>query len=387
MKPKVRRMSYWIMLLVVTGMFAAMLFICPDGIGEGIHNGLTLCATVILPSMFPFMVLSAFLVKSGLALRIGRVLEKPTRLLFGLPGCAATAILMSMIGGYPVGAKAVSELKESGELTESQCSRMFCFCVNAGPAFLIFAVGANMLGSVQIGVILYVSQLIASLLIGIGSRFVLKEKGEAKAPPCQVRKRQSAIDAFVNAVADTAKSMLTVCAFVALFAALLGGFSRLGVTEQVGLILQNVFQTLHLPGELARAVLPSLLEVTSGCAAAASATGAAIVFISAAAGWSGLSVHFQVLSLGLRHHVSKSAFWLGRAMAAALAAAITALLLHCFPVELPTMAIETSTVPTALSSSAPASIFLLLFSAAMVLVSPQNALEFEHVRAIIKKNR
>lgn len=188
-------------------------------------------------------------------------------------------------------------------------------------------------------------------------------------------------------MADTAKSMLTVCAFVALFAALLGGLSRLGITGQVGLFLQNFFQTLHLPGELARAVLPSLLEVTSGCAAAASATGAAIVFISAAAGWSGLSVHFQVLSLGLRHHVSKSAFWLGRAVAAALAAAVTALLLQCFPVELETMVIETSTVPTALSSSAPASIFLLVFSAAMVLVSPQNALEFEHVRAIMKKNR
>ena len=45
-------MSYWIMLLVVTGMFAAMLFICPDGIGEGIHNGLTLCATVIYRPCF-----------------------------------------------------------------------------------------------------------------------------------------------------------------------------------------------------------------------------------------------------------------------------------------------------------------------------------------------
>ncbi len=187
------------------------------------------------------------------------MLGKPTRLLFGLPGCAATAILMSMIGGYPVGAKAVSELKESGELTESQCSRMFCFCVNAGPAFLIFAVGSNMLGSVQVGVILYASQLIASLLIGIGSRFFLKEKREAKTPPCTAPKRQSAIDAFVNAVADTAKSMLTVCAFVALFAALLGGLSRLGITGQVGLLLQNFFQTLHLPGELARAVLPSFL--------------------------------------------------------------------------------------------------------------------------------
>ncbi len=373
------------LLLAAAGMFAAMLFACPDGVGEGIHNGLTLCATVILPSMFPFMVLSAFLVKSGLALRIGRVLEKPTRLLFGLPGCAATAILMSMIGGYPVGAKAVSELRESGELTEGQCSRMFCFCVNAGPAFLIFAVGANMLGSVKVGVILYASQLAASLLIGIGSRFFFKEKREAPACRPPVTRRRSAVDAFVDAVADTAKSMLTVCAFVALFAALLGGLSRMGITGQAGLFLSGLFEGLHLPPELARAVLPSILEVTSGCAAAASASGAAIVFVSAAAGWSGLSVHFQVLSLGLRHHISKSAFWLGRAVAAALAAVATALLLQVFPVELETLAIQTSTVPAALSSSAPASVCLLIFSAAMVLVSPENALEFEHVRAIMKK--
>ena len=84
--------------------FGGGILIAPQAASQGVRDGLTLCGQVVIPSLFPFLALSSFLVQSGLAQRAGHLLEPITKLLFRLPGAAGSAILMSLIGGYPVGA-------------------------------------------------------------------------------------------------------------------------------------------------------------------------------------------------------------------------------------------------------------------------------------------
>lgn len=80
---------------------AAALLHWPQAVSGGVSRGLSICSTVIIPSLFPFLVLAGFLVRSGVGAALGRRLERPVRFLFGLPGCCASAILIGMIGGYP----------------------------------------------------------------------------------------------------------------------------------------------------------------------------------------------------------------------------------------------------------------------------------------------
>lgn len=47
---------------------------------------------------------------------------------------------------------------------------MLRFCVNAGPAFIISAVGAGMLGNVRAGAVLFAAHILAALLMGLGGR-------------------------------------------------------------------------------------------------------------------------------------------------------------------------------------------------------------------------
>src|SRR5699024_1627495 len=42
------------------------LFRYPDVCAEGVRNGLTLCGTLVLPALFPFLAVSVFLLRSGL---------------------------------------------------------------------------------------------------------------------------------------------------------------------------------------------------------------------------------------------------------------------------------------------------------------------------------
>ena len=53
--------------------------------------GVTLCAGVIIPSLFPFFVLSSLVVELGLAEYLGRLLEPVMRPLFHVSGACAAA--------------------------------------------------------------------------------------------------------------------------------------------------------------------------------------------------------------------------------------------------------------------------------------------------------
>ena len=75
---------------------AAALLFYPTQAAAGAKRGIGYCVDILIPSLFPFMALSVFVVKSGLAASMGRLTAGPCRILFGLPGSAAAAIVMSL---------------------------------------------------------------------------------------------------------------------------------------------------------------------------------------------------------------------------------------------------------------------------------------------------
>ena len=223
---------------------AAALLFYPTQAAAGAKRGIGYCVDILIPSLFPFMALSVFVVKSGLAASMGRLTAGPCRILFGLPGSAAAAIVMSMVGGYPVGARAVAALCQEGEITPQEAARMLCFCVNSGPAFVLSVVGAGLLRNAQAGVILLASQLSASLLLGILCSLGVSRKQRGKAVS---QKGMGAAQALICSASDAARSMLSMCCFVILFAVLLD--------------LLRVF----LSSPTASTFVSILLEVTGGC--------------------------------------------------------------------------------------------------------------------------
>ncbi|MCI8497561.1 MAG: hypothetical protein HFE85_04850 [Clostridiales bacterium] len=359
--------------MAVTTAAAALLFLQPESAADGMRKGLNLCATVVIPSLFPFLVVSAFLIRSGLSARMGRFLEPLTRRLFSLPGCTAAPILMGMLGGYPVGVKAAAELYEQGELTHAQSSRMICFCVNAGPAFTIGAVGAGMLGSVQAGAVLYISQVIACLILGIAARFLIREKEGDTAPvqSCQGRIPFRGVDAFVESVSESCRSMMSICAFVALFSSAIEVLSSVGILTALTAFVSPLLIACGMPFALADSVFPALLEVTSGCMRASAAGAAGFIAVNAVCGWAGLSVHCQIFSLTAKAHPPRLWFWAFRAAAAVISSIAAAVLLSFLPeTAAAVFAPQQTAVPHLFYSSASASAAMLAFSGILLIAVP-----------------
>lgn len=319
------------------------IFKMPDAVTEGVTQGLKICFNVILPSLFPFMVLSAYIVKSEALSFFYKLFYPLTKFILRQPLCTVPVVIMGLVGGFPVGTKMASLLLERGRITKNQAQRLCLFCVNGGPAFVITAVGVNMLGSSKAGVIIFVSLCISSLILGFATSFFDDKKDlefhiENSA--------QSPLAALSASVTDGVQSILGICAWVVLFSGLTECIKSIGISDG------------------AYSGIVSVLEVTKGCTLIAGEMG--IPILAAAIGFGGFCVHCQIFSYIKATGLKYSHFFAGRVLCAALSAVICHLLLLVFPVDITTAVMNKDITASAFSVSLPAFIALTIMCIVMI---------------------
>ncbi len=311
--------------------------------GEGVRNGLFLCGETVIPSLFPFMIFSDFIVRSELGYAVGKALSPLTEKLFRLPGCSACAIMMSLIGGFPVGARMIAQLYECGRLSAPQAKRMMWFCVNSGSAFVIGAVGATMLSSKKCGIVLFVSQTLAALFVGFFSRFFAKKNGGEKS----AKNYEIDTSVFTESVFCATGAMLNICAWILLFSAFNPFFIKLAERN-------SLFNTVVV-----------MSEVTSGCAFAAEHL--PVFFIAPVLSWSGFAVHMQLLPYIKKIGMSLPEFWLSRAVNCFAVLPISLLLFRVFQCEVQVFSNLSDVVVKPYSVSVPASVAMLILGAFTII--------------------
>jgi sporulation integral membrane protein YlbJ len=353
----------------------------PHAASTGISRGLSICSSIIIPSLFPFLVLAGFIVKSGLSTSIGRLLEKPTRLLFGLPGCCAPGILISFIGGYPAGGIAVGELVELGSISKEQGRRMLSFCVNGGPAFIISAVGAGMMGSIQYGIMLYCAHIAASLILGIIQRIdapkfenqLLKNSNNKS-----LSNRLTPASAFVDSVNGACQSLLMMCGFIILFAALLSISDACGLVKQIESVISYIFNSRWPANSISKiisSVFSSFLEVSCGSVEASRTGAAAPIILGMALGWGGLSVHCQVAASLHGKNLITGNFFASKLLHAILGGLFSILLFRYIPVAETAFKPFTDLKIIPFSYNATASVALLSLCALFLLTISRKPVE------------
>lgn len=287
---------------------AAMLALCFSGgaVVESARAALQLCASTILPSLFPFFVLSILLSRLGVPRSLGRRLAPLAGRLFGVSGAGLTALPVGLLGGYPMGAACAAELLERGEIDREEAERLLLFVNNSGPAFLIGAVGVGVFGSPRAGFLLYGAHAAAAVLTALLLR--RPAGGRSGAKPATAEPFAAA---FPAAVKQAVGAVLTVCGFVVCFSVLLGLFEHWGLYSFLGLRTQE-----------RRSLFCGLFEIGSavGALRGLSPSPAHLALAAAILGWGGLSVHCQTAALFADSEISLRRHTLGRLCSAALSA-------------------------------------------------------------------
>ncbi len=239
--------------------------------------------------------------------------------LFGISGECASALLLGIVCGFPVGAKAAASLYSRGDITKKDCEHLLSFCNFPSAPFVIFAVGEGMFGNMDAGIFLYLTVLFSGLLGGILFRPKRTKTDVIKASKSAFN-NENILSLFSSSVVSAAASVMSVCAFVTFFTCIVGCISSLfgtGVSSPL------------------RALLFSFFELTSGCAACTSLDEPRIALILAAAagGWSGLSVFLQIYSLTRTEgdELSLVPYIRSKVFSATICASVTALFTYLIP--------------------------------------------------------
>ena len=312
---------------------AAALIAAPGEAMEGAKEGLHLCFNVIVPSLFPFFVLSSLVVDLGLAAGLGRAMERFMRPLFRVGGSCAAALALGFIGGYPVGARTTLQLYEQGLCTKTEAERLLAFCNNSGPAFIFGVVGAGIFGDGRVGLLLYLTHALASFMVGLVFRFYGRDSHTPSPRRTKPIETVTLPAAFTGAVTRALQNTLNICAFVVFFSVVLRLLTTFGILGAVA----DLLSLLGLEREWARRLVAGLLELSSGVSSLSGGRGFVGLASMAAfmLGWAGLSVHCQVLSFLVDSGLSARVYIAGKFCHGLLAAALTWLLARFVPMDAP----------------------------------------------------
>jgi len=135
-----------------------------------------------------------------------------------------------MISGSPGGALAFSRIAAGSNMKIADLRRTAPVVCGLGPAYLIMAVGVGLFGSREFGLKLAAAQLLAQILLLLGTRFFFEDSPDTV--PHDHRELP------VNGVRDAAAAVITVCGYMVLFSVVAGVFSEfLGQTAGTVLLI------------------------------------------------------------------------------------------------------------------------------------------------------
>ena len=297
------------------------------------YKGLLLCGRVIIPSLFPFTMCVLFILKSG----IFEELSKITGLNFYEFG----VISLSFIGGYPIGAKLLNEAVKQNRISPLRASRMLNFCVNAGPAFIVGAVGDGLLQSRKLGYYLLLAHIISSAVLGVFISVITKKEQVNTAKQPQML---GFADNFVLSSAEAASAVMSVCGFVILFSFINGYIS----------FLAQKFAGLKS--------LTFLTEVTNAVSQTDN-----LFTIAFLLGFSGFGVWFQVITLAREFKINIWKFILFRILHGTISAALLFVILKIFGVSVPTFSNGKAFSVTYIYSTPVLSVCMLLMCIVFVI--------------------
>ncbi len=371
-KPK-NRVKIWIYSLrknalsIVFCIFTICLVVFSKSNLVAAKNGLVLWATAVVPSLFPFFVANEMLSYTNVVSYLGKLLNPIMHPLFGVPGEGAFAFIMGLISGYPVGAKIVSNFMEQGICTKEEAERMLAFTNNSGPLFIIGTVGITLFGNTSIGVLLFITHVLACVTVGIvlnilslhtrKSTFINNKQKSYKAYYNASKNHTSSCKNTTNSnnsniatspsfsslgeilgksITNSISTILMIGGFVVIFSVIISILNTSNMLGAISSAISPVFDIIGIPAQFVKPILSGIIELTNGVSLVASlqigSISTNIILCAFLLGFGGISVLLQVFSIISKASLSIKKYTFGKLLQGIFAAIYTIIALRFFPI-------------------------------------------------------
>lgn len=273
------------------------------------------CLSVIIPSLFAFMVFSRIVIKSGIADTALFPLYKLSSFWFRGSRRDFSIFILSLIGGYPVGISLLKEEIAYNKNYTAIAEKMLCFCYCGSPSFIIQIAGLSVLGSTKAGLIIYFSNVLACFTTAIF--FNIFGMPKISAYEANVPSPKITLKDFTDSISSTVKSLAVICGTILAFNIILELINYVGAME--------LLRAFGLDKAAAAAFEISNLSLFKG------RDGAILPLLSGLTSFGGLCIIMQTAALS-DNKIPLKKFILFRIPAALLSSMYSYLLLCLFPV-------------------------------------------------------
>lgn len=273
--------KYLIKILILFGLFGLIVY--SEQSANAARNALRICGLSVIPSLFPFFVLSKLLLSGGFRLPVPKRFVEAC---FGVSGDCLSALFVSLLGGYPAGVSAVCDLYKNGVITKQDAEKSLCFCNNSGPAFFLSFLGGTVLHSARLGAVLYLIHIVSAFLCG---RMFAGFGASGLRLRCVNKDVPAVRKSLPEAISESCASLLQISGLIVFFSVMLA------LTEEIGLF-RLLVQIPQLPLAEAKALLCGFFELSVGILQSADSQ-FAFVLCAFIMGWGGFCVHAQAKAL------------------------------------------------------------------------------------------
>lgn len=266
----------------------------PKGIMSSAVDGSILFFNSVFPTLFPFLVVTGILIQCGgvhiYSKILGPFICKPLR----LPKESSLTLVVSILCGYPLGAKYSCDLYNENHISLMQLQRLLNIASNVGPLFILGTICTAMLKIEGIAPYLLLISNYASCLI---MSFLLPKTSTIGIHTPSYKTEKKNIGAILKESLDQAlATSLSVGSFIVIFSVF--NFV-IGNLEIFNLFFSKVSTLFNIPLDTIRGIFFGLIEITNGCNILSTCSiglPLKLSLISFLCSFSGLCIIFQVYS-------------------------------------------------------------------------------------------
>jgi sporulation integral membrane protein YlbJ len=247
----------------------------------------------LIPSLFPFFIISDILINYNSIDYIPKIIRNICKYLFGISDNMLTILFLSMISGFPSNARNTRMMYDKGLISLEDANHILMFSHFANPIFILTTVGVFFFKDQKLGIILLITHYISNIVLGI----LLRSKRNDGNYYITIKKVRFG-DVIISAIRRSIDTILMICGILVVFLV-------------ISVIIVDTFH-LNVYNSM---IVKGICEVTIGLEALSKLNISnvyKVVIASMFLAFGGLSVHVQVLSQTADTDISYRSFLTGR---------------------------------------------------------------------------
>lgn len=130
------KLKYYFQTVLAFGLTVIILAFPSDCLSLAL-KGLNLWFERMIPTLFPFMVLSGIIIRMNLTDSFVKILYPLLGRLFRVKPSCVYGMVIGFLCGFPMGARVAAQLYEQGQISKSEASFLLSFCNNIGPVYFL----------------------------------------------------------------------------------------------------------------------------------------------------------------------------------------------------------------------------------------------------------